>query len=66
MIAVMNQANWIGILISSGLYQLLAMLIERREWPRNTMFLFVALLTLPVAALYHPKNEHLSHAAPAA
>ena len=64
MIAVMNQANWIGILISSGLYQALAMLIERYDWPRNTMFLFIALLTLPVAAFYHPKNEHLSHAAP--
>ena len=60
MIAVMNQANWIGILISAGLYQALAWLIEVNHWPRSLMFLFIALLMLPVALLYHPKNEQLA------
>lgn len=60
MIAVMNQANWIGVLISAGLYQVLAWLIEACGWPRSLMFLFIALLMLPVALLYHPKNEQLA------
>ena len=65
MIAVMNQANWIGIIISAGLYQALALLIERCNWPRSTMFLFIALLMVPVALLYHPKNEGLADSVPA-
>jgi acyl-[acyl-carrier-protein]-phospholipid O-acyltransferase/long-chain-fatty-acid--[acyl-carrier-protein] ligase len=60
MIAVMNQANWIGIIISAGLYQALAWVIEAFGWPRSVMFLFIALLMLPVAILYHPKNEQLA------
>jgi MFS family permease len=63
MIAVMNQANWVGILISAGLYQALAWLIEQCGWPRSLMFLFIALLMLPVALFYHPKNEQLAGAA---
>ncbi len=62
MIAVMNQANWIGVLISAGLYQALAWLLEAFNWPRSLMFLFIALLMLPVAILYHPKNELLAGA----
>jgi acyl-[acyl-carrier-protein]-phospholipid O-acyltransferase/long-chain-fatty-acid--[acyl-carrier-protein] ligase len=62
MIAVMNQANWIGVLISAGLYQLLALLLEACHWPRSLMFAFIALLMLPVAILYHPKNERLADA----
>jgi len=59
MIAVMNQANWIGIIISAGLYQALAWMLEAFGWPRSLMFLFIALLILPVVILYHPKNEQL-------
>jgi MFS family permease len=62
MIAVMNQANWIGVLISAGLYQALAMLLEKLHWPRSLMFLFIASLVLPVAIFYHPKNEQLAEA----
>lgn len=57
MIAVMNQANWIGVLISAGTYWALARLVELRDWPRCVMFLFIAALTLPIALLYHPKHE---------
>ena len=60
MIAVMNQANWIGIFIAGGIYDLLASLIEWRDWPRVTMFLFIALFMLPIAMFYHPKNEELA------
>lgn len=62
MIAVMNQANWIGILVSAVLYWALARLIEWRDWPRCSMFLFIALLMLPIALFYRPKDEQLSEA----
>jgi acyl-[acyl-carrier-protein]-phospholipid O-acyltransferase/long-chain-fatty-acid--[acyl-carrier-protein] ligase len=61
MIAVMNQANWIGVIVSAGLYQALAWLLERCDWPRCVMFLFIALLMLPIVLTYHPKNERLSN-----
>jgi acyl-[acyl-carrier-protein]-phospholipid O-acyltransferase/long-chain-fatty-acid--[acyl-carrier-protein] ligase len=57
MIAVMNQANWIGVLISAGLYLALSTLVEWRDWPRCTMFLFIAAMTLPIALFYHPKHD---------
>ena len=60
MIAVMNQANWVGILIAAGLYAGLTKLIEWQAWPRSIMFLFIAALMLPIAIFYHPKNETLS------
>jgi acyl-[acyl-carrier-protein]-phospholipid O-acyltransferase/long-chain-fatty-acid--[acyl-carrier-protein] ligase len=59
MIAVMNLANWGGIILAGKLYDVLARLIEANLWPRSTMFLFIALLTLPIAVFYHPKNEAL-------
>jgi acyl-[acyl-carrier-protein]-phospholipid O-acyltransferase/long-chain-fatty-acid--[acyl-carrier-protein] ligase len=60
MIAVLNQANWVGIIISAGLYSALAWLIRFYDWPQSTMFIFIALLTLPIALFYHPKNEMLA------
>jgi predicted MFS family arabinose efflux permease len=60
MIAVMNQANWVGILTAVGLYWALTKLIEWQDWPRSIVFLFIALLMLPIALFYHPKNESLS------
>lgn len=59
MIAVMNQANWVGIAISGVLYGVLTQLIENQNWPRSAMFFFIAALTLPIALFYHPKNEQL-------
>jgi acyl-[acyl-carrier-protein]-phospholipid O-acyltransferase/long-chain-fatty-acid--[acyl-carrier-protein] ligase len=60
MIAVMNQANWVGILAAAGLYWALTKLIEWQHWPRSIVFLFIAVLMLPIAMFYHPKNEELS------
>jgi acyl-[acyl-carrier-protein]-phospholipid O-acyltransferase/long-chain-fatty-acid--[acyl-carrier-protein] ligase len=60
MIAVMNQANWIGILLAVGVYWTLTKLIEWQQWPRSVVFGFIALLMLPIALFYHPKNEMLS------
>ncbi len=60
MIAVMNQANWVGIAISSLLYGASKNLVESQHWPRSVMFLFIAAIMLPVALFYHPKNEMLA------
>ena len=57
MIAVMNQANWVGVLVSAGLYYVLSRTVEYAGWSRSTMFLFIAALTLPIALFYHPKHE---------
>ncbi len=59
MIAVMNQANWVGIAISGVLYNWFSILIESQQWSRSIMFLFVGALMLPVALFYHPRNETL-------
>ncbi|MGI9430131.1 MAG: MFS transporter [Bythopirellula sp.] len=59
MIAVMNQANWIGVLLSAVIYFLLSKLIELQDWPRSAMFLFIGALMLPIVLFYHPKNETL-------
>ena len=42
MIAVMNQANWIGILLAVAIYWALTRIIEWQEWPRSIAFLFIA------------------------
>lgn len=60
MIAVMNQANWVGILLAVAIYWALTKIIEWQHWPRSIAFLFIAILMLPIAVLYHPKNELLS------
>jgi MFS family permease len=60
MIAVMNQFNWIGILLAVAVYWGLTKIIEWQDWPRSIVFLFIAALMLPIAIFYHPKNEALS------
>jgi acyl-[acyl-carrier-protein]-phospholipid O-acyltransferase/long-chain-fatty-acid--[acyl-carrier-protein] ligase len=59
MIATMNLANWIAILLSAVLYFLFGQLLELFDWRPSTMFAFTALLMLPVALLYRPKSEPL-------
>jgi MFS family permease len=61
MIAVMNQANWIGVIVSAILYLVLSKLIEQQDWPRSFMFLFIGTLMLPIVLFYHPKTESLSN-----
>ncbi len=57
MIAVMNQANWVGILIAAALYWGLTKIVEWQDWPRSIMFLFIALFMLPIALFYHPRMK---------
>jgi acyl-[acyl-carrier-protein]-phospholipid O-acyltransferase/long-chain-fatty-acid--[acyl-carrier-protein] ligase len=57
MIAVMNQANWIGVLASAGIYFVLSRLVKTADWPRSTLFIAIAVMTLPIAIFYHPKHD---------
>lgn len=57
MIAVMNQANWVGIVLNGLVYSGIARLIEARNWPRCTAFVFIAAIMLPIVLFYHPKDE---------
>lgn len=59
MIAVMNQANWIGILLAAGIYWALTKIVEWQDWPRSIVFLFIGILLLPIVLFYNPKNELL-------
>ncbi|WP_218931992.1 MFS transporter [Adhaeretor mobilis] len=57
MIAVMNQANWIGIAISGLLYKGAIVTIKSTQQPRSLIFLYIGLLMLPIVLFYRPKNE---------
>ncbi len=60
MIGAMNLLNWIGILISVGVYELCTLAIREMGLPESTTFAVVAVLLLPVAILYHPADEDLA------
>ena len=59
-LAVMNQANFLAILLSGVLYDLFDRLLNQRAWPRSFAFVLMAALILPMALLYHPKFENNS------
>ncbi len=52
MIATMNQANFMGILISGPLYQLFEGIAAAAGWPICSVFLMMGLLVLPLAVFY--------------
>lgn len=58
MIGAMNLINWIGILLAAGVYGGCSALlgVKHISWT----FLILALLMLPVALLFHPRDEELS------
>lgn len=57
MIAVMNQANFIAILMSGVIYSLFDRLVLAAGLPRSPIFALTALLLLPVAIFYRPRTE---------
>lgn len=57
MIAVMNQANFTGILLASPVYLLFDQLVVITGGQRCYLFLMTAILFLPIAVLYCPKND---------
>jgi hypothetical protein len=57
MIAVMNQANFLAILLSGVVYGIFDNLVIWLDWPRSPIFAMMALLVVPVLVLYHPRFE---------
>jgi len=55
MIATMNLANWIAILISAGLYFAFGWVLQWLAWPPSAMFGFAGAMMLPVALRYRPR-----------
>jgi acyl-[acyl-carrier-protein]-phospholipid O-acyltransferase/long-chain-fatty-acid--[acyl-carrier-protein] ligase len=52
MIATMNQANFIGILISGPLYQVFEAISSGLNWPISSVFWMMGLLVLPLCLFY--------------
>lgn len=58
MIATMNQANFMGILISGPLYQLFEAISTWANWPICSVFLMMGLLVLPLAVFYRLNTQN--------
>ena len=59
MIATMNVANWIAILLSGVLYEIFGAVQNQMDWSPNTTFAFTAVLLAPVVLFYRPPAEML-------
>ena len=57
MIAVMNQANFVAIMMSGVVYGVFSETVNYMGWPRSPIFAMMAALILPVLLLYRPKFE---------
>lgn len=60
MIALMNQANWIGIILGALAFGIAIGYLEDNNLPRNLVFLTTAAIMLPIALFYRPKEMVLS------
>lgn len=56
-IAVMNQANFVAILASAGVYFLFDQLVLSLGWNRSSMFVMASILMLPVAIGYRGTDD---------
>jgi acyl-[acyl-carrier-protein]-phospholipid O-acyltransferase/long-chain-fatty-acid--[acyl-carrier-protein] ligase len=63
MIATMNQISWGGVILGAIVYNACLDLLSRTGWPRASIFGVTALLMLPVAIFYRPKDERLGDTA---
>ncbi len=59
MIAVMNQCNFIGILLGGVLFKAVIALLEFQHLPRNLVFGATAAIMLPIALFYRPEKRSL-------
>ena len=59
-IALMNQCNWIGIIVGAILFKLCTIALDYTGQPRNVVFGVTAALMLPVALFYRPKEQQLA------
>jgi MFS family permease len=60
MIATMNQCSWVGIILGAIVYQVCIMVLDKVGGPRSAIFAVSAVLMLPVAIWYRPKDEALA------
>jgi ABC-type uncharacterized transport system permease subunit len=63
MIATMNQFSWVGVILGAIVYKFCIPILDTNGWPRASIFAVTALLMLPVAVFYRPKDEQLADAA---
>ena len=57
MIAVMNQSNFVAIMISGPLYLLFDRVVVGLNLPRSALFGMTAAIVIPLAIVYRPKND---------
>lgn len=57
MIAVMNQTNFLAIMLSGFVYYLFDWIVAGLDWPRSAMFAMLAVLLLPVAVFYRLPDD---------
>jgi MFS family permease len=60
MIATMNQISWIGVILGAVVYEACIIVLDQTGGPRSAIFGVTALLMLPVALFYRPKDERLA------
>jgi hypothetical protein len=60
MIGAMNLVNWIGILLSALFFKICNEVYGHLEVSSSWTFAAAALLMLPVALFYRPRDEALS------
>ncbi|MGI9457974.1 MAG: MFS transporter [Aeoliella sp.] len=60
MIAVMNQANFIGIILGGLIFMAVIGVLEQNNWPRNLVFAVAAIIMLPIAVFYRPEERALA------
>jgi acyl-[acyl-carrier-protein]-phospholipid O-acyltransferase/long-chain-fatty-acid--[acyl-carrier-protein] ligase len=60
MIATMNQFSWVGVILGALVYNACLDLLNRTGWPRASIFAVTAILMLPVAIFYRPKDATLA------
>lgn len=54
MVAVMNQANFLAILLSGACYKFMSTMTLQRGWPRSFIFAMMACLVVPLLIFYRP------------
>jgi MFS family permease len=62
MIATMNQFSWVGVILGAIVYSKCIDVLNTTGWPRASIFAVTAVLMLPVALFYRPKDERLADA----
>jgi len=60
----MNLCTWVGIIIGAILYGVCIWALGEINWPPSTIFAMTALLMVPVAIFYRPRDVRLAEEPP--